>query len=180
MRIRAAHLAAVIFLAVPAGAETARDPAAPLEPAAGIDRADILGDWFEVAQTPTLLERDCHATTVKVEPRDDSRLTLRIACHVGALDGPVLPIEGIMVEAEPGVFVMRLVRLPQVGNLPVIVIWQAPDESLVALAAPLGQIGWVWARSAAPDAVLLDQARQALVLAGYPAAAIRAVPQGGG
>ena len=27
------------------------------------DKARLIGDWYEVAQTPTLLEQDCHGTT---------------------------------------------------------------------------------------------------------------------
>jgi len=173
-------LAAAVFLAaLPAAAGPRRDPAAPLVPVPELDRAELLGDWFEVAQTPTVLERDCHGTTAQVELRDDSRLTLKIACPVGAFDGPVLPIDGIMVETAPGVFVVRLVRLPQMGNLQLVVIWQAQDRSLVALASPLGDIGWIWARSDRPDSGLLEEARRALVAAGYPESAIHDTPQPG-
>lgn len=174
-------LAAAMFLAAPiAAAEPRRDPAAPLVPISGFNHAELLGDWFEIAQTPTILERDCHGTTSRVELRDDSRLTLRIACTVGFFDGPVLPIDGIMVETEPGVFMVRLVRLPQMGNLQVVVIWLAPDKSLVTLGSPLGDIGWIWGRSALPDEALLEEARQALVGAGYSPTAIRAVEHPGG
>ena len=180
MLINLLLVTAALLAALPAAAGPRRDPAAPMAPVPELDRSELLGAWFEVAQTPTVLERDCHGTTALVELRDDSRLTLRIACPVGALDGPVLPIDGIMVETAPGIFVVRLVRLSQMGNLQLVVIWQSPDKSLVALAAPLGEIGWVWARSARPDAGLLEDARRALVEAGYPEAAIRAVPQPGG
>lgn len=180
MFLKSLLVAAMLLAAFPAAAGPRRDPTAPLAPVPEFDRAELLGDWFEVAQTPTILERNCHGTSARVELRDDSRLTLRIACPVGAIDGPVLPIDGIMVEIALGVFVVRLVRLPQMGNLQMVVIWQAPDKSLVALAAPLGEIGWIWARTAQPDAGLLEDARQALVKAGYPEDAIHAVPQPGG
>lgn len=174
---RAAILSVMLLAAAPAPAGPVRDPATPLVAMPAYDPGRLLGDWYEVAQTPTFLERDCHGTTVRVEPRDDSRLTMKISCPVGALDGPVLPIDGVMVETAPGIFEVRLVRLPQMGNLPLVVVWAATDDSLVALGAPRGEIGWVWARSADPDAAGLDAARQALVAAGYRASAIRAVPQ---
>lgn len=154
-----------------------RDARIPLVPLPAYDHARLLGDWYEVAQTATFLERDCHATTVRIEARDDSRLTMKIACHVGAPTGPVLPIDGVMAETAPGVFQVRLVRLPQFGNLPLVVVWQAPDDSLVAIAAPRGEVGWIWARTAHPDPSRLDEARSALAAAGYRPAAIRTVPQ---
>lgn len=177
MSKRAAILSLALLTAVPAVAGSTRDPGTPLIALPSYDRSRLLGDWYEVVQTPTFLERDCHGTTVRVETRDDSRLTLKISCRVGALDGPILPIDGVLVETAPGVFAVRLVRLPQMGNLPLVVIWEATDDGLVALGAPRGEIGWIWARSAQPDPAALDEARQALVDAGYRAAALRTVPQ---
>lgn len=170
-------MSVALALASAAMAGPARDPAAALIALAAYDQARLPGQWYEVAQTPTFLERDCHGTTVTIETRDDSRLTMKIACRFGALDGPILPIDGVMVQTAPGVFEVRLVRLPQIGNLRLVVVWAAADDSLVALASPRGEIGWIWARSPHPDPAGLDEARQALVAAGYRASAIRDVPQ---
>lgn len=175
MVLRAASLSMSLLAALPALAQQVRDPGTPLMAVPSYDRSRILGDWYEIAQTPTLLERDCYGTTVKIEMRYDSRLAMQISCHVGALDGPILPIDGIMVETAPGIFLVRLVRLAQMGDLPLVVIWESEDASLLALGAPRGEIGWLWARSAHPDPAVLDEARQALVAQGYRASAIRAV-----
>jgi|AntAceMinimDraft_12_1070368.scaffolds.fasta_scaffold06707_7 lipocalin len=165
-----------MLFALPALAQQVRDPGTPLIPLTTYAQSQLLGDWFEVARTPTLLGRDCHGTTVRIEERDDSRLTLKINCHVGRLDGPILAIEGIIVEISPGVFVARLNRLPQIGNLPLVVLWEAEDAGLLAIGAPRGEIGFLWSRRANPDAAMLDAARQALVSQGYREGAIAAVP----
>lgn len=158
--------------------EPVRELDQPIMAIPGYDKARLVGEWYELAQTPTLLERDCHGTTVTVATREDTRLTLKIACHKGSPDGKVLPIEGVMAQTDPGVFLLRLVRLAELGNVSLVVVWQSPDDSLVVLAAPRGEIGWVWSRSLTPDPALLQKARQALVDSGYRAQAIQTVDQG--
>ena len=154
-----------------------RDLSVPLVSINGFDQARLVGDWFEVAQTPSFLEQDCHGTTAAVALRDDSRLTLKIACHKTSLAGPVLRLEGILVETDPGAFQMRLMNLQELGNLPLVVLWQAADDSMAAIGAPGGEIGWIWAKSAHPDPQALEEAKQALIGAGYRVTAIRSVDQ---
>ena len=84
---------------------------------------------------------------------------------------------GIMVETAPGVFLVRLIRMAHLGNLPLVVIWEAEDANMVALGAPRGEIGWVWSRTAHPEPSALEAARQALVAQGYRASAFRSVEQ---
>lgn len=165
-----------MWLAAPALAQQVRDLDRPLIAMTSFEQGGLLGDWFELARTPTLLGRDCHGTTVRIEERDDSRLSLKINCHVGRLDGPVLAIEGIIVEVSPGVFVARLNRLPQLGNLPLIVLWEDAEAGLLVIGAPRGEVGFIWARGVTPDPVALDAARQALVAQGYRERAITTVP----
>lgn len=169
----------VLLALVPgmAAAAVVRDTSVPLVAAADFDKARLVGDWFEVASTPSFLEQDCHGTTATVASREDSRLTLKIACHKTRVDGPVLRLEGVMAETDPGQFQLRLFSLSELGNLPLVVLWQAEDGSLAAIGAPRGEIGWIWARSAHPDPKGLERARQALVDAGYRAGAIRPVDQ---
>ncbi|SMY06976.1 lipocalin family protein [Flavimaricola marinus] len=176
MFMRVVCILLAMLFALPALAQQVRDPATPLIPVTTFEQSKLLGDWFEVARTPTLLGRDCHGNTVRIEERDDSRLTLRINCHVGRLDGPILAIEGIVVEISPGVFLARINRLPQIGNLPLVVLWEAEDARLLAIGAPRGEIGFLWSRQPNPDAAALDAARQALVAQGYREGAIAAVP----
>jgi apolipoprotein D and lipocalin family protein len=154
-----------------------RDLSVPLTADALYDRSRLVGSWFEVAQTPTFLERDCHGTTVDVAARDDSRLTVRIACRMGALSGPVLNLEGVLVQTDPNVFQLRLVRLAELGNLHLALLWLAPDDSMAVLGAPWGDVGWIWSRSPHPDPDALERARAVLVAAGYPAKTIRNVEQ---
>ena len=155
----------------------ARDPSVPMMAVAGYGSARLVGHWFEVAQTPSFLEQDCHGTTAEVALRDDSRLTLKIICHKTSVSGPILPLDGVMAQTEPGLFEVRLVKLLELGNLHLAVLWQAEDDSMAALGSPEGQIGWIWSKSPHPDAAMLDQAKAALVGAGYKARAIKSVDQ---
>ncbi|MFZ1680268.1 MAG: lipocalin family protein [Rhizobiaceae bacterium] len=158
-------------------AKPVRDLSVPLVAEAAYDRDRLVGAWYEVAQTPTFLEQDCHGTTVEVASRDDSRLTVRIACRKGALSGPVLPLEGVLVETDPGLFQVRFVRLAERGNLQLVLLWQAADDSMAVLGAPWGDVGWIWSKTPHPDATALEQAKAVLVAAGYRARAIRNVEQ---
>ncbi len=92
-------------------AEPVRDLSVPLVAVAAYDQARLVGAWYEVAQTPTFRKQDCHGTTVVVAARHDSRLTVKIACHKGTLSGPVLPLEGVLVQTDSGLFRLRLFRL---------------------------------------------------------------------
>jgi lipocalin len=166
-----------MLLPAPGQAAPVRDLSVPMVAVAQYDSVRLLGSWFEVAQTPSLLEQNCHGTTARVEARDDSRLTLKIACHKGSLSGKVLPIEGVMAETEPGIFQLRLVHLMEMGNLQLVVLWQAPDDRMVAIGSPLAQVGWVWSKTATPDPTGLEDGKQALIAAGYRANAIKSVEQ---
>lgn len=152
--------------------------AEPMKPIPDYDKTRLLGNWYEINATPSILEVDCHGSTVAVEARDDSRLTMKIECHKGSVDGKVLPIEGIMAETDPGSFQVRFVRLTQLGNLALMVLWQSADDSVVALGSPVGDASWVWAKTLDADPAALATAKQALVTAGYRESAIAPVDQG--
>ena len=154
-----------------------RDLAVPMVAVDAYDQARLVGMWYEVAQTPSFLEQDCHGTTAHVAAREDTRLTVKIACHMGALTGPVLPLEGVIVQTESGLFQLRLFRLAELGNLQLILLWQAPDDSMAVLGAPFGEVGWIWSKSPHPDPDALEQAKAVLVTAGYKENAIKDVEQ---
>ena len=160
------------------GAQAAvRDQSVPMVAVAGYEAVRLVGEWFEVAQTPSFLEQDCHGTTAAVALRDDSRLTLKIVCHKSSATGPILPLDGVMAETDFGLFEVRFVKLLELGNLQVAVLWQADDNSMAVIGSPGGQIGWIWSKSAHPDGAMLDKAKAALVRAGYKARAIKPVDQ---
>ena len=158
-------------------ASPVRDLSVPMFALAAYDKARLIGHWFEVAQTPTVLEQDCHGTTADVAGREDSRLTLKIACHKASLTGTVVPVDGVLVETDPGIFILRLVRLQELGDLELVVLWQNADDSLAVLGEPQGDVGWIWSKTAHPGAMALQQAQQVLVDAGYSAKAIKPVEQ---
>jgi lipocalin len=154
-----------------------RDLTVPMIAVAQYDKARLVGRWFEVAHTPSFLEQDCHGATVDVATRDDSRLTLKIACHKARLDGPLMRVEGVLAETDPGIYQLRLVHLPELGNLQMVVLWQSDGDGMAAIGAPLAEIGWVWSKTAHPDPILIETARQSLISAGYRPTAIRLVEQ---
>jgi apolipoprotein D and lipocalin family protein len=169
--------AVVSLLAGHAAAEPTRNPSVPLNVVPDYDQSRLLGDWFEVARSESLLENDCQGVTAQVETRDDSRLTLKILCRKGRVTGPALNIDGILVELEPGIFQLRLVRLQQMGDLTLFMLWQAEDDSLAVLGSPLGQVGWVWSKSSKVDPDALALGIEKLLEAGYAEKAIREVKQ---
>lgn len=172
--IRLVALIAALASPCAAGAEPVRDLSRPMYAVPGYDRARLIGDWYELARSDSMLERDCYAVTTSIAPRDDSRLTLKLACHKGGADGPLVPIEGVLVEVAPGLFQLRLVRLAQLGNLDLAVLWAAPDDSMVVIGSGLGQVGWVLAKSPDADSAL---GVEVLIGNGYAPKAISLVEQ---
>jgi len=166
-----------VFMPICAAQAGVRDLSVPMMALAYYDSTRLVGPWFEVAQTASFLEQGCHGSTAKVTLRDDSRLTLKIACHKFNLSGPILLLEGVMAETDPAIFEVRFVKLLELGNLQLVVLWQADDNRMVAIGSPTGQIGWIWSKSAHPDAAVLKQAKAALVGAGYKENAIKPVDQ---
>jgi lipocalin len=173
------RLALVAALVLPglAGAEVVRDISRPMVAVAGFDKARLVGEWFEVARSDSVLEVDCHGVTTAIAARDDSRFTLKIACHKGRVGGPVLPIDGVMAEVAPGLYQVRFVRLPQFGNLELAVLWAAEDDSMVVIGSALGQVGWVLTKVATPDEAAMQVGVQVLVDNGYALGAISPVKQ---
>lgn len=165
----------VLMVSVPAAAQQMRDISQPMQIVVDYQKERLIGQWYEVARSPSRFEIDCHGVSANVETRDDSRLTLKIVCHKGAVSGPILHIDSILVEIEPAIFVMRFVRLRGFGDQTLVVLWQAEDESLAVLGSPDGQFGWVWSKTADVDDATLALGREKLIASGYNGQNIRAV-----
>ncbi len=170
-----AGLAIALAWLGPSVAEPVRDLSQPMRATAAYAKTRLVGQWFEIARSPSRLEPDCHAVTAEVETRDDSRLTLKIDCHMGSVTGPLLEIDGILVELAPGIFGLRLVRLSQLGDMTLVVLWQADDDGLAVIGAPGGDVGWVWSKAPNVDESTIELGRAKLVEAGYSARAIMSV-----
>ena len=168
-------LALVCLMALPAIAGPVRDLSKPMFSVAGYDKARLVGEWFEVARSASPLEVDCHAVTTSIAARDDSRLTLKLACHKGSVTGKVLALDGVMAEVAPGLYQVRFVRLPQIGNVELAVLWAAADDSAVVVGAGTGQVGWVLTKAADPGSAVIAAGVQVLVDNGYDPAAIAPV-----
>ena len=158
-------------------ADLVLDPTLPMVAVAGFDKARLVGAWYEVARSASTLEVDCHGVTTDIAARDDSRLTLKIACHEGRVGGPVLPIEGVMAETAPGLYQVRFLHLAELGNLELAVLWAAPDDSMVVIGSALGQVGWVLAQVPEPDVAAYEAGVKVLVDNGYVPGAIAPVEQ---
>ena len=165
------------LLPAPVVAEGARDLSQPMFVVPDHDKARLVGNWFEVARSTSILETDCHGVTTEIATRDDSRLTLKIACHKGRVDGPLVPIDGVMVEVAPGQYQLRLVRLSQLGNLGLAVLWAAPDDSMVVIGSAQGLVGWVLAKVPAPDEADIAAGVRVLEDNGYHPRAVERVDQ---
>lgn len=169
-------LIAAVILALPLAARA--EAPAPMVAVPGYEKQALVGEWFEVAATPSFVEQDCHGTTVSVAPREDTRLVFKMACHKGSVEGKVLPIDGILAETAPGVFELRFVHLSDLGGVTLIVLWQAPDDSMTVIGAPDGKVGWIWSKTAHPDPQALQAAKAELAKYGYNPRFIADVDQG--
>lgn len=150
----------------------------PMVAVPGYEKQALLGEWFLVATTPWFLKADCHGTTVGITSREDSRLEFKLACPVGSVTGKIVPVDGILAETAPGEFVLRFVRLAEIGGITLVVLWQAEDDSMAVIGATDGRVGWVWSKTAHPDPKALEAAKAILAKHGYNPRYIADVEQG--
>lgn len=162
-------LSCALLLAVttPGAAQLLRDTSKPLQSLLDYEKSRLMGTWYEVARSKSRLEQDCHGVTANVETREDTRLTLKIACHKGSVNGPVLNIDSILVEVAPSVFELRFVRFRAFGHQTLVVLWQAEDDSVAVVGSLSGEFGWIWSKSPSIAPEILELGREKLVEAGY-------------
>lgn len=90
--------------------------AAP-EPAKPVDMSRYLGRWYEIARLPSLLERNCQASTADYQREPDGRMTVIESCHQGAPDGPLMTHRVGVKVLDPGVNAkLRLSFFPLVSR----------------------------------------------------------------
>lgn len=159
--------ALILTLATSGVAQRLRDSSKPLQSLLDYEKSRLVGNWYEVARSRSRLEQDCHGVTANVETREDTRLTLKIACHKGSVNGPVLNIDSILVEVAPSVFELRFVRFRAFGHQTLVVLWQAEDDSVAVVGSLSGEFGWVWSKSPRIAPETLELGREILFKAGY-------------
>lgn len=90
-----ATLGPLLTLALPA-------LAAPPPPRAAFDRTHMKGRWYEIARTPTRINRDCQGSATDWEPKADGSFRITAICRKGSPTGPARTVTGEVEVLNPG------------------------------------------------------------------------------
>ena len=74
--------------------------AAP-QPRKPFDIGHMAGRWYEIAHTPTALNRDCQAGTTDWTPAGSGKFRIVATCRKGSLTGPARVISGTVKITDP-------------------------------------------------------------------------------
>ncbi|MEO1276970.1 MAG: lipocalin family protein [Pseudomonadota bacterium] len=145
---------------------TYRDTSIEMESVARLDLARYEGLWYEIARFPNSFEEGCTGVTAEYAQRPDGRIGVVNTCRQGALDGPVEVAEATARVVAPGQLKVKFVQwLPFEGDYWVTYVDEA--YSVVAVAEPKGNFGWILAREPQPAEAAIALARAALAADGY-------------
>ncbi|MET0547305.1 MAG: lipocalin family protein [Caulobacterales bacterium] len=103
--------------------------------------AQIAGKWFEIARTPTSMNKGCQGSTATWTPTGRThKYKVAVACYKGALDGPLKLMKGGVTVLNPPD--NNRVRMELMGGLISQEYWiidRADDYSWLILGTPGGR-----------------------------------------
>lgn len=76
--------------------------AAPPQPRASFDRNRMQGRWYEIARTPTSINRGCQGSATDWAPKPDGSFRITAVCRKGSPTGPARTVTGEVQVLNPG------------------------------------------------------------------------------
>lgn len=145
-----------------------------------LDIDSFMGDWFEVASTKPIFQRNCFCSRTTYELVDD-KIMLVNSCNVGSVDGKIREVSGT---ARPTFFLntfsvdidpfSRFLRIPNYS----IVEYDTNYEWAVVSTFIKRPI-WILSRAPELDSEVMETIIQDLQNRGYPVTAIKKTDQTG-
>lgn len=145
-----------------------RDPAVPLETVA-VDIDSYMGRWHEIARFPNRFEEGCTQVTADYTRLSKGRVAVVNTClrngetEVARARARIIDAGKLTVSFLPE----RISFLDGIAAGDYWVLWVDADYRAAVVGAPSGRVGWILARRPDPAADLLEEARAALIAAGY-------------
>ena len=172
MRLPSA-LAALLLLAGCSAAPTR--PPLPLATAVDIDR--FMGDWYVIASTPTLIDREAFDAVESYRRDSDGSIATTYTFRDGGPQGEAkryTPRGFVREGTGNAVWGMQFVWPIQADYR---IAWLAPDYSRVIIARERRDYAWIMARTPVIPEAQVEEMLAFLRENGYDTATLRRIPQ---
>jgi apolipoprotein D and lipocalin family protein len=169
---RALFAALILMLA---GCQNTRHPPVPLAPHVDIPR--FMGDWYVIAATPTLIDRDAYNAVESYRLDPDGTIATTYTFRAGGFDGPEKQYNprGFVLD-HPGnaVWGMQFVWPIKADYR---IAYLAPDYSETVVAREKRDYVWIMARTPQISEAAYERLLRMVLDMGYEPSQVRRMPQ---
>lgn len=151
-------------------------PQKPLPLAAHVDLDRFMGDWYVIAATPTLIDREAHDAIESYRRDRDGSIATRYTFRDGGFDGPQRsyhPRGFVRDTASNAVWGMQFLW-PFKSDYRISFL--ASDYSRVVIARQERDYAWIMAREPQLDEARLQEMIAFLAAQGYDPTSLRRIP----
>ncbi len=132
--------------------------AAAPQPKKSFDVGHMAGRWYEIARTPTAVNRDCQAGTTDWTPAGAGKFKVTATCRTGSINGPARVMSATVRITDP--VTHAKVRMMMLGGLVASDYWlidHADDYGWLIMGTPGGNFVSIMAsRPTLPAAIKSD------------------------
>lgn len=179
MRTRIARLPIELLAALVLSA-CAPSTLKPLPIVASVQLDRFMGDWYVIAATPTLLDRDAHAAMESYVLDADGTIATTYTFRTGGLDGPVRtysPRAWVLDRESNAVWGMQFLWPFKADYR---IAWLTPDYQRTIIARERRDYAWIMARTPVVTEAQYAEMLAVLTQAGYDVTTLRRIPQRAG
>jgi apolipoprotein D and lipocalin family protein len=173
MTIRTRFAAAAAALL--AGCQTAQQPPIAIVPRVNLER--FMGDWYVIANIPTLIEKGAHNAIESYKLDDDGTIATTFTFRAGAFDGEpkrYTPRGFVLDRESNAVWGMRFLWPIKADYR---IVYLADDYSQTVIGREKRDYVWIMARTPSIPEADYQRILQTLAAQGYDVARIQTVPQ---
>lgn len=165
----------LVAVALLAGCQSA--PRAPLPLAPQVDLARFMGDWYVIAATPTLIDRDAYNAVESYRLEADGTIATTYTFRDGGFDGPQKRYTPRGFVLDPGSNAVWGMQFVWPIKADYRIAWLAEDYSATVVAREKRDYAWIMARRPALPDGELERLLGFLADQGYDVSALRRIPQ---
>jgi len=149
----------------------------PLQMVKKVDLPKFMGDWWVIANIPTLVEKNCFNALEQYELRPDGDIDIRFSCYKDSFEGKKKNYQflGIIKDKESSAE-WRVQPFWPI-KLPYLVIDLAPDYSYTVIGYPSRNYLWILAREKKLPDSIYEEILARLKAQHYDLSKIQKVPQ---
>ena len=148
-----------------------------IPPVASVDMSRFMGDWYVIAQIPTILERKAYDSVETYRLDDDGKIRTTFRYRNGNADAPLKtmhPVGRVVPGTNNAIWDMQFVWPIQAEF---VIVHLEPDYSMTIVGRSKRDYVWLMAREPSLPAPVLAAAIEKIRVLGYDTAKLRMVPQ---